>query len=109
MKLLKKPSYAVALVAGLAVGAFAGPPPTIPEVLNTNSYTNCPNPLYGCNLWNQQVSTIDPFCCSENLTTCTNYQVQTWTCNAGGTRYRYFQADSPTLPGENCGTDAGCY
>ena len=107
--------YGIAIIIGLVAGGSALTDAANPLVVAVNipepvsgTSNNCPSPLAGCNVYSTYVSTIDPFCCSENVTTCTNYQVQTWTCAAGATRYRYFSADSPSLVGYNCGS-SGCY
>lgn len=96
-------------IGGVLIGALAFAPPTIPQPMEPNTYTNCPSPLAGCNVYGEYQYKIDPFCCSEDATSCAEYSVEVWTCAAGATRYRNFVTSWGPTAGWTCGSGPGCY
>jgi hypothetical protein len=111
MNIRKVRWYTLAAVLGLMVGAFAGPPPNIPEVIRDPSATNCPSPLAGCNVYGAYKDTIDPFCCSESAIDCQNYKVDEYYCAAGALRYQNFANSGYPIAGDTCGGGGvpGCH
>ncbi len=94
---------------GLVWSAWVAATPIIQENLGNPSYTNCPQPLYGCNIYLSEIGPINPFCCSETATSCTEYSVETWQCEAGGTGYKNFKTSWGPTAGFNCGTGPACF